>query len=115
MLREILNRQPFQFKLFYFLPFFFKFRYLIDLFKLGLKKPLTAHDMYKNLNAIDAAKLTEKFNSEWETELAHSAKRKPHIFNVIWKVCISKIIGFSFLYSTIDIFLRCVGITLDSN
>lgn len=87
-----------------------KFRYLIDLFELGLKKPLTVHDVYKNLSANDAAKLTEKFNSAWETELAHSAKRKPHIFNVIWKVCLSKIIGFSFLYSTIDIFLRCVEI-----
>lgn len=85
-------------------------RWLIDLFKLGLQRPLSAHDVYKNLNANDAAKLTEKFNTAWETELAHSAKRKPHIFNVIWKVCISKIIGFSFLYSTIDIFLRWVEI-----
>lgn len=73
-----------------------------------MQKPLSARDIYKNLKENDAAALAQRFDAEWTAEKSHGAKRKPHIFNVIWRVCISKVIGFSFLYSLLDILLKCV-------
>ncbi|XP_031633880.1 probable multidrug resistance-associated protein lethal(2)03659 [Contarinia nasturtii] len=89
------------------------FWWLTDLFKLGLHKPLVASDIYKNLHANDSVKLTQKFNECWEEEKNHG-KKNPRIKHIIWKLCVSKIIGFSFIYSLVDIFLRitqsfCLG------
>lgn len=73
--------------------------------KLGLRKPLTPHDVYKNLDANDAARLTEKFQTEWKNE-KNRKTQNPKIVNIIWKVFVSKIIGFSFLYSIVDTCLK---------
>lgn len=75
------------------------------MFKLGLRKSLTPHDVYTNLRANDAARLTEKFQTEWKYE-KNRKTLKPTILNVIWKVFVSKIIGFSFLYSIVDTCLK---------
>lgn len=89
-----------------FLHIFFQLkihRWLKDLFKSGLKKPLTEHEIYTNLNKNDSARLTDLFEQEWEKE---KRSKKPRLLNVIWKICVSKIIAFSCIYSAIDIGLR---------
>lgn len=84
---------------------FFCSRWLKDLFRLGLQKSLSPHDVYTNLKENDAAMLTDRLQTEWKKEINREG-RKPRILNVIWRVFVSKIIGFSFLYSILDIFLR---------
>lgn len=85
--------------------FLFIFRWLKDLFGLGLKRPLNAQDMYQNLSENDASKLADQFEVDWKAE-KYRMKGKPRILNVIWRVCVSKMIGFSFLYSAFDIILK---------
>lgn len=75
------------------------------MFKLGLERPLSEHDIYRNLKSNDAATLTDHFELEWKKE-KNREKQKPHFVSVIWTVCVSKIIGFSVLYSVLDIVLR---------
>lgn len=84
---------------------FLHFRWLKDLFKLGLRKSLDARDIYNNLKANDSAHLKVIFEEKWEKEKKR-IKGKPRIFNVLWKISMSKILGISFLYSLVDILLR---------
>lgn len=79
------------------------FRWLKDLFRLGLKKPLDTQDIYKNLSQHDSARLTEAFNEEWEQE---KCRKRPRLLNVIRKIYINKLIGLSFLLSAVDIASR---------
>lgn len=72
---------------------------------MGLRKPIEAHDIYRNLTINDSAKLKEVFATKWEEEKSQR-KDKAKISNVIWKIWLSKIIGYSFLYSITDIILR---------
>lgn len=80
-------------------------RWLKNLFRAGLQKPLESKDIYRNLESNGSALLMDKFEKCWSTELSR-ADKKPSLRNVIWKTCVSKFIGWSFLYSAIDIFLR---------
>lgn len=79
------------------------FRWLKDLFVLGIKKPLDTEDLYKNLTQHDSARITDKFNGLWEEE---KCRKRPRIFNVIRKIYINKIIILSILYSAVDIVSR---------
>ncbi|XP_055302412.1 probable multidrug resistance-associated protein lethal(2)03659 [Sitodiplosis mosellana] len=83
------------------------FWWLKDLFKLGLRKSLDACDIYDNLKENDSAGLKVDFEDKWEKEKKRE-KRKPRILNVIWRISLSKTLGFSVLYSLIDILLRVV-------
>lgn len=86
------------------MPFFINIcRWLKDLFRLGLKKPLDTQDIYKNLSQHDSARLTEAFNEEWEQE---KCRKRPRLLNVIRKIYIHKLIGLSFLLSAVDIASR---------
>lgn len=67
--------------------------------------------MYLNLNENDASKLADQFEVDWKEE-KYRIKGKPRILNVIWRVCVSKMIGFSFLYSVFDIILKWVEIMI---
>lgn len=78
-------------------------RWLKDLFKLGLKKPLDTQDIYKNLIQHDSARMTKQFDELWEHE---KYSKRPRIFNVIRKMYINKVIGLSILYSMLDILSR---------
>lgn len=78
-------------------------RWLKDLLKLGLEKPIDTQDVYKNLKQHDAARITDRFNELWQNE---SNQKRPRIFNVIRKMFINKVIGLSILYSIVDIISR---------
>lgn len=81
------------------------FRWLKDLFQLGLHKTLEKSDIYRNLKMNDSAKLKINFAQKWEEE-KRQRKNNAKLSNVIWQIWLSKMIGFSFLYSIVDIFLR---------
>lgn len=70
---------------------------------MGIQRPLDSHDIYTNLSKNDSARLTNKFEDEWEKE---KRSKKPRLLNVIWKEFVSKVIVYSFLYSAVDIGLR---------
>lgn len=78
-------------------------RWLKDLLKSGLEKPIDTQDVYKNLKQNNAAQITDRFNELWQQELR---QKRPRIFNVIRKMFINKVIGLSILYSAVDIISR---------
>lgn len=86
------------------LSFAFVCRWLKDLLKLGLEKPIDTQDVYKNLKQHDAAQITDRFNELWQNEISN--QKRPRIFNVIRKMFINRIIGLSILYSIVDIISR---------
>lgn len=82
------------------------FRWLKDLYKLGLTKPIDTQDIYKNLAQHDSARLTDKFNELWDQQ---KCQKRPRLFSVIRKIFIHKIIALSLLLSAVDIASRyCV-------
>lgn len=80
-------------------------RWLKDLFRLGMRRSLNARDIYKNLRANDAAMLADTFQVAWTAEIGKQ-RGAPRIWHVIWAKCVSKVIGYSFLYSALDILCR---------
>lgn len=79
------------------------YRWLKDLLKLGLEKPIDTQDVYKNLKHHDAAQITDRFTELWQIE---SNQKRPRIFNVIRKMFINRVIVLSILYSIVDIVSR---------
>lgn len=78
-------------------------RWLNDIFKLGLRRPIEEKDIYKTLNGHESKQLTDKFSTVWETE---KTTMKPNILRVIQKIYIKKILSASLLYTIFDIFSR---------
>lgn len=90
----------------------YKFRWLKDLFKLGLQRPLEEGDIYQTLQAHECSKLSARFSELWEQE---KEKKTPRLFNVIRKIYAKKIIGISVLFTAIDAISRYLTSNLSIN
>lgn len=81
------------------------YRWLKDLFKLGLQRPIENEDIYRTLKEHECTRLSDRFETLWNEE---RKKQRPHLFTVIRQVYAKKIIGISILFTAIDAISRCV-------
>lgn len=80
-------------------------RWLKDLFKLGLQRPIENEDIYRTLQEHESTKLSDRFETLWNEE---RKKKRPHLFTVIRQLYAKKIIGVSILFTAIDAISRYV-------
>lgn len=80
-------------------------RWMKDLFRLGLKRPIEISDIYQNLSAHDSARLATRFDKLWSEEKKTS---RPRIFTVIAKLYWVQIISLSIGFAAVDIISRWV-------
>lgn len=78
-------------------------RWLKDLFKLGLERPIEEKDIYQTLPEHESERLLNVFSAEWEKE---RERKRPSLFNVIFRVFVKKILLLSVCYSFLDTTLR---------
>lgn len=79
------------------------FWWLKDLFKLGLERPIEPADIYKVNKDLESARLTKKFNEQWEME---KCTKNPSFFNVIRHMYGVQMIGVSIVFSIFEIISR---------
>lgn len=75
------------------------YRWLKDLFKLGLSRPIEEGDIYKTLKAHESKKLSENFAALWVEE---QKNEKPSLFRVMRKMYAKKILGIGIFFSFVD-------------
>lgn len=80
-------------------------RWLKDLFKLGLQRPIENEDIYRTLKEHECTRLSDHFETLWDEE---RKKRQPRLLTVIRQVYAKKIIGISILFTAIDAISRYV-------
>lgn len=78
-------------------------RWLKDLFKLGLKRPIEEEDIYATLKNHKSSLLEAQFTRLWSEELK---KKHPRFLTVILKCFGAKIFGFGIIYTSLDTLMR---------
>lgn len=82
------------------------YRWLKDLFKLGLSRPIDEKDIYKTLKAHESKKLSENFAALWTEEQKND---KPSLFRVMRKMYAKKILGIGMFFTFVDSLSRYVN------
>lgn len=79
-------------------------RWLLDLIKLGLKRPIEIEDIYHTLKSHESKFLTDAFSVRWNRECM--TKKKTKLMNVLRKIYAKRVIGVSILYTLFNISIR---------
>lgn len=72
------------------------FRWLKDLFAIGLKRSIEEDDIYEVLDGMRSDKITKKFVKSWDEELQ---KESPSILRVIYKLYGFKVLSLAIFLS----------------
>lgn len=83
-------------------PFFF--RWLHDLLRLGLKRPIVNDDIYRTLKSHESKTLTDTFSERWNHKCRN--KNKPKLSRVLRQIYAKRVIGVSFIYTILSIAIR---------
>lgn len=79
------------------------FRWLKDLFRQGLSRPIEQNDIYSTLKVHESQRLSDHFSTLWNLE---KLKKKPNLFRVMSRIYAKKILGLGILYTIIDTISR---------
>lgn len=81
-------------------------RWMKDLFRLGLQRTIESSDIYQNLSAHDSEQLSTKFEKLWKEE---KFKRRPRLLSVIVKMYWLQILSLSIGFAAVDIISRWIA------
>lgn len=76
---------------------------MLDIFKLGLKRPIEENDIYEALPEHQSSKLSEKFTKLWDDELKRS---KPSVLRLLLRGFGWHCIGGGLLYCVAEAVTR---------
>lgn len=78
-------------------------RWLNNLFKLGLKRPIEEGDIYETLKSHESKRLADEFTILWENE---KLSARPSFLNVLYRIYAKKVLLISLIYTAFDVFVR---------
>lgn len=78
-------------------------RWLRNLFRLGLKRPIEQNDIYETIPTHDSKFLTDQLANEWQNECA---KEKPSLLRAIWRIHAKKVLLLGLFYTVVDSCIR---------
>lgn len=76
-----------------------------DLYKVGLKRPITDEDVYETIGHHESKRIANRFTNLWEQELK---KSNPSTLSLFFNAYGWKIAIFGLLFSITESFVRCV-------
>lgn len=79
-------------------------RWLNDLFKLGLKRPIVESDVYESLKSHDSKRMTDKLTAVWHKE--KELKNRPSFLQALWQIYALRVLLSSITYTVFDVFTR---------
>lgn len=80
------------------------FRWLHDLLKLGLKRPIECGDIYQTLESHRSKVLTDTFSARWNRDCMK--KKKPKLTRILQHIYAKRVIGVSILYTILNTSIR---------
>lgn len=79
-------------------------RWLNDLFKLGLKRPIVEGDIYESLKSHDSKRMTDELTAVWHKE--KKTKVRPSFLHALWQIYAARVLLPSITYTVLDVFTR---------
>lgn len=84
---------------------FANYRWLKDIFKMGVKQPITDKDVYQVLDTHKSEKIINEFSEIWDEELK---KEDPSVISLFYKMYGFSTIIIGLLFSLCETLVRCI-------
>lgn len=79
-------------------------RWLKDLIRLGMKRPIDEDDIYESLESLDSKRSTDEFSKVWQEE--KKTRRQPSLLRALWRIYGNRILWPSIIYTILDASIR---------